>query len=184
MKKIAFLLIFFAAFQLNAKDKYRQSDLHAGNFYLQNRKLQFEIRLSASVSMQLLEKQLKSFNDPTSGMQVKSITSDGMNGVMIRYQLDWTTAGFRSRKIPKFLKQPINAVFEVKKEGNEFLVRVTNMWFNNTLNPGSQQHVTLESMTLIKNGFAIAKKKRTLRALSVLDENLDLIFSGGAGSRF
>jgi hypothetical protein len=184
MKLIIFILILTLPIPFTAKERYRQSDLHAGNFYLQNRKIQFEKRLPPSVSMQMLEKQLKSFNDPTSGMQVKANRPDGMNGVMIRYQLDWTTSGFRSRKIPKFLKQPINATFEVKKDGGDYLVRVTNMWFNNAINPGSQQHITLESMTLIKNGFAFTRKKRTLRALSVLDENLDLMFSGGAGSRF
>ncbi len=177
MKKITAVVLLFIPLFLLAKERYRQSDLHAGNFYLENQKLHFKKRLPATASMQQIERQLKSFNDPTSGMQVKSITPDGMNGVMVRYQLDWTTSGFRSRKVPLFLKQPINATFEVKKEGGDYLVRVTNIWFNNTINPGNQQHLTLENMTLIRNGFAISKKKRILRALSILDENLSRMFT-------
>lgn len=177
MKKLIFIVFLLFPLIFAAKEKYRQSDLHAGNFYLQNKKIQFEKRLPTTLSMQALEKRLKSFNDPSSGMQVKSLRPDGMNGTMIRYQLDWTTSGFRSRKIPKFLKQPVNATFEVKKEAGGYLVRITNIWFNNTINPGNQQHITLEDMTLRKNGFAFTRKKKVLRALSVMDENLSLMFS-------
>jgi len=177
--KTRFILMFLTLFvmqSLFAQDIYRQNDLNAGNFRLQNGKVHFEKAFNYPASLPALEKRLKSFNDPSSGMQVKDINDTGMKGVMIRYQLDWTSAGFKNRKIPKFLRFPINANFEVIKDNNAYRVRVTNIWFTNMASPGSNQHLTLESMTLKKQGMAFTKKKKTMRALNILDENLENMF--------
>lgn len=177
--KTRFILTFLALFVMHslfAQGIYRQNDLNAGNFRLQNGKVHFEKAFNYPASMPALEKRLKSFNDPSSGMQVKDIYDTGMKGVMIRYQLDWTSSGFKNRKIPKFLRFPINANFEVIKDNNSYRVRVTDIWFTNMASPGTNQHLTLESMTLKKQGMAFTKKKKTMRALNILDENLENMF--------
>lgn len=180
MKKIFLFLILlvFTSPVLLGQKGYRVSDLIAGNFVFQNRKVHFDKTYPNTISMTFLEQKLKSYNDPTSGMQVKSIQEDGMKGVMIRYQLDWTTAGFRNWKIPKILRYPINANFEVVRDNMSYRVRVTDIWFTNLQNPGSQQHLTLEDMVVKPNRLGFTKKKRAMRVLYVLDMNLEEMFSG------
>jgi len=182
MKYLSLLFCLLLAFPALSQSNYCLSDLKAGNFNLQNRQLVFEKEYNNPMAMTILEKKIKSLNSVNSGMQVKSLTDHGLNGVMIRYPLDWTAPGFKSRKISKFLKLPVNAIFEVKSEENSYKVRITGIWFSNTINPGSEQHLALENMVLIKNGFAISKKKKTLRALSILDENLEQMFRGKPNS--
>ncbi len=180
MKKVCLILtlLVFTSLVLFAQIGYRISDLSAGNFVFQNRKVHFDKTYPNTISMTLLEQKLKSYNDPTSGMQVKSMQEDGMKGVMIRYQLDWTTAGFRNWKIPKILRYPINANFEVVRDNMSYRVRVTDIWFTNIQNPGSQQHLTLEDMVVKPNRLGFTKKKRAMRVLYVLDKNLEEMFSG------
>jgi hypothetical protein len=180
MKKWLFILfiIILASSQVFSQKGYRISDLSAGNFVFQNRKVHFGKTYPNSISMAFLEQKLKSLNDPTSGMQVKSQSDDGLNGVMIRYQLDWTTAGFRNWKIPKFLRHPINANFEVVRDNMSYRVRVTDIWFTNLQNPGSQQHLAIENMVVKPNKLGFTKKKKVMRALYILDMNLEEMFSG------
>lgn len=173
---ILMLLCQFSAYALSAQGIYRLNDLNAGNFRLQNGKVHFEKAYNYPASIPALDKRLKSFNDPSAGMQVKDTYDSGMKGVMIRYQLDWTSAGFKNRKIPTFLRFPVNANFEVILDNNSYRVRVTDIWFTNITSPGSNQHLTLETMTLKKQGLAFTKKKKTMRALSILDENLEQMF--------
>lgn len=180
MKKRLFIVIIIlvASVQVFSQKGYRISDLSAGNFVFQNGKVHFDKTYQNTISMAFLEQKLKSLNDPTSGMQVKSQRDDGLNGVMIRYQLDWTTAGFRNRKIPKFLRYPINANFEVVRDNMSYRVRVTDIWFTNQQSPGSQQHLALENMVVKPNRLGFSKNKRAMRALYILDMNLEEMFSG------
>jgi hypothetical protein len=180
MKKglLILVIILLASAQAYSQKGYRISDLSAGNFVFQNRKVHFDKTYPNTISMAFLEQKLKSLNDPTSGMQVKTQRDDGMNGVMIRYQLDWTTAGYRNWKIPKFLRYPINANFEVVRDNMSYRVRVTDIWFTNLQNPGSQQHIALEDMVVKANRLGFSKKKRAMRALYILDMNLEEMFSG------
>lgn len=180
MKKRLFILIIFlsASTHVFSQKGYRTSDLSAGNFVFQNRKVHFDKTYPNSISVAFLEQKLKSMNDPTSGMQVKSQRDDGLNGVMIRYQLDWTTSGFRNWKIPKFLRYPINANFEVTRENMSYRVRVTDIWFTNLQDPGSQQHLAIENMVVKPNKLGFTKKKQAMRALYILDMNLEVMFSG------
>jgi len=180
MKKLILtvFIILSSFLALYAQKGYRKSDLSAGNFVFQNRKVHFDKTYPNTISMAFLEQKLKSYNDPTSGMQVKTMQDDGMKGVMIRYQLDWTTAGFRNWKIPKLLRYPINANFEVVRDNMSYRVRVTDIWFTNIQNPGSQQHLTLENMVVKPNGLGFSKKKKAMRVLYVLDTNLEEMFSG------
>jgi hypothetical protein len=101
---------------------------------------------------------------------------------MIRYQLDWTTAGYKNRKIPDFLKFPLNANFEVVKDGMNYRVRVTDIWLTDIKKPGRQQHLRLEDMVVTKKGLAFTKDKKAMRALSILDENLEELFRGKPAS--
>ncbi len=178
MKRTLLLLLALLLIAPVYGQRYRQSDLKAGNFVFQNRKVHFEKVYRHNLSMTNLERHLKSLNDPSSGMQVKIIDEAGMNGVMIRYQLDWTTAGFRNWKIPTYLRYPINANFEVVKNNGNYRVRVTDIWFSNMAKSGGNQHLTLENMVSKNLSIGFSKKKRAMRALSILDQNLEEMFSG------
>lgn len=172
----------FIVIQLSAQSNYRKSDLTAGNFKLQNSKVHFEKIYHSPMSMEYLKDKLHGMNAPSAGLQVKSSSADGLNGVIIRHQLDWTTAGFKNRKIPDFLKMPINATFEGVKDGINYRVRITDIWFTNITKPGSQKHMKLEDMVVSKKGLALTKDKKALRALAILDENLEELFQGKPAS--
>lgn len=183
MKRIISVLsALFLLLQLYGQPAYRKSDLSAGSFKLQNGKVHFEKIYQSPMSMEYLSEKLHSMNNPSSGLQVKKSTKDGMNGVIIKYQLDWTTTGFKKKRIPDFLKLPINANFEVVKDGLNYRVRITDVWFTNLAKPVSQQHLTLEQMVVTKKGLAFTRDKKVMRALSILDENLAEVFRGKPSS--
>lgn len=179
---VAIFLSLFICAQLNAQPAYRKSDLTAGHFKLQNAKVYFEKTYQSPMSMEYLSEKLHQMNSPSAGFQVKKSSVEGINGVMIRYQLDWTTAGYKNRKIPDFLKFPFNANFEVVKDGINYRVRVTDIWLTNIKKPGSQQHLRLEDVVVTKKGLAFTKDKKAMRALSILDENLEELFRGKPAS--
>jgi hypothetical protein len=178
MRTFLFFFSFMFYLSLSGQDSYRVSEIRAGNFEIVNGKVIFEKVYESPMSMDILEKNLKKLNDLNSGMQVKSLRKDGMNGVMIRYQLDWTAAGFKKRKIATFLRFPVNANFVVTRDGNNYQVRVADIWFTNTVNPGSQQHLSLESIVVMRQGLRFTRDKELLRSLSILDENFELMFQG------
>lgn len=167
-------LICLASFAQLNRDPYVDGD--HGNFYLRNGKVYFQKTYNYPVSFEALEKKLKSYNTPGSGFQVKKTEEDRMNGVIINYNLNWNYKELKTRKIEDFLKNPVNATFEVEKNGSSYQVTVNNIWFSEIKNPGNKSHNTLESIVTGKNGVVFTKNKRDLRALQMMDENFGWIF--------
>lgn len=183
MKKLIFILAGLFVFTLiQAQTAFRKSDLIAGNFILQNGKVHFEKIYQSPMSMKNLSEKLESLSNTSTGLQVKKTSEEAINGVIIRHQIDWTASGSKNKKIPDFLKLPVNANFVVEKNGSNYRVRVTDIWFSNVTKPGSQQHLKLENMIVVKNGLALSKNKKAMRALMIFDESLQELFRGKPSS--
>ncbi len=175
MKKIVFLAaILLITFALPGRDPYRDSD--HGNFHLRNGKAYFEKTYNCCADFAELEKKLKSYNSPNGGFQVKRTDDNTMNGVMVNYNMNWNYKEMKTRKIEDFLKNPANATFEVKKNGEAYQVTVNNIWFTDVKKPSNKKHVTLESIVADKNKVIFTKDKKAMQALEMIDENFVWIF--------
>lgn len=171
--QLLILISFTSLAQLN-RDPYRDSD--EGNFYLRNTDVYFQKTYNSSVSFDALEQKLKSYNSPGGGFQVKKTNEEMMNGVIVNYNLNWNYKDLKSRKIADFLKNPVNATFEVEKNGNAYQVTVRNIWFTDVKKPSNKRHLTLESIVTGKGGVVFTKNKKDLEAMKMIDENFQWIF--------
>ena len=176
MKKMLFLsVVFLFAISISARDPYRDSD--HGNFHLRNGKAYFEKTYNCCGDFAELEKKLKSYNSPNGGFQVKRTGDNTMNGVMVNYNLNWNYKEMKTRKIADFLKNPANATFEIKKEGEAYQVTVNNIWFTDVKKPSNKNHMTIESIVADKkNRVIFTKDKKAMEALEMIDENFTWIF--------
>ncbi len=156
------------------RDPYRDSD--EGNFYLRNTDVYFQKTYNSSINFEALEQKLKSYNTPGAGFQVKKTDDNSMNGVILNYNLNWNYKDLKSRKIADFLKNPLNATFEVEKNGNAYQVTVRSIWFADVEKPSNKRHLTLESIVTGKDGVVFTKNKKDLEALKMIDENFQWIF--------
>lgn len=176
MRNILLLsVVLFFTISSSARDPYRDSD--HGNFHLRNGKVYFEKTYNCCGDFAELEKKLKSYNSPNGGFQVKRTGEDTMNGVMVNYNLNWNYKEMKTRKIADFLKNPANATFEVKKEGEAYQVTVNNIWFSDVKKPSNKRHLTLEDIVADKkNRVIFTKDKKAMEALEMIDENFEWIF--------
>mgnify|MGYP001766247146 CR=1 FL=1 len=176
MRNILLLsVLLFFTISSSARDPYRDSD--HGNFHLRNGKVYFEKTYNCCGDFAELEKKLKSYNSPNGGFQVKRTGEDTMNGVMVNYNLNWNYKEMKTRKIADFLKNPANATFEVRKEGEAYQVTVNNIWFSDVKKPSNKRHLTLEDIVADKkNRVIFTKDKKAMEALEMIDENFEWIF--------
>ncbi len=156
------------------RDPYRDSD--EGNFFLRNTNVYFQKTYNSGVNFDALEQKLKSYNSPGGGFQIKRTGENTMNGVIVNYNLNWNYKDLKSRKIADFLKYPVNAAFEVEKNGNSYQVTVSNIWFMDVKKPSNKRHLTLESMVTGEDGVVFTKNKKDLEAMKMIDENFQWIF--------
>lgn len=177
MKKFvltSILLSIVSVITLSAQKAYTDSD--HGNFNLRNGKVYFQKIYNHLGEFGALDKKLTSYNSPNGGFQVKKVTNETLNGVMVNYNLNWNYKEMKTRKIEDFLKNPANSTFEVARAENGYQVTVNNIWFTDIKNPKNKNHITLESIVTGKNGVTFTKDKKTMEALQMIDENFQWIF--------
>lgn len=171
---LVFITLNLFAFSQFNNDPFRDSD--EGNFYLRNTKVYFQKTYNCAVDFENMEKKLTSYNSPNGGFQVKKKDAENLNGVIVNYNLNWNYKEMKTKKIADFLKNPVNATFEITKNGNAYQVIVNNIWFMDVKNPKNKSHNTLESIVTGKGGVVFTKNKKTLEALDMIDENFQWIF--------
>lgn len=177
MKKVLVIILCslsFSAFSQFDPLPYRDSEV--GHFNIRNGKMYFQREYNLPVSLNTLETKLRSYNTPQGGFQVKKIDDNNLNGVLINYHLNWDYTDLKRRKIPLFLKQPVNATYKVEKTNNSYIVTVNNIWFKNVTKPNSQKQLTLENFMTGKKGVVFTKNKKDMRALKIMEQNFDDIF--------
>ncbi len=172
---LLFVLFCFSAFSQFNRNPYRDSD--DDHFHIRNGKVFFQRTYNSPANFEALEKKLRSYNTPGGGFQIKSTENDVMNGVLLNYHLNWNYADKKTRKIADFLKNPVNATFEIKKDGSAYQVTVNNIWFLDVKKPSNKSHDTLENYVTDKSGLLFTKNKKNLEALDMIDENFQYIFN-------
>ena len=168
------VLIALPVFSQFNRDPYQDSD--DGFFHIRNGKVFFQRTYNSPVNFESMEKKLRSYNIPEGGFKVKKTEENVMNGVLVNYHLNWNYTDKKTRKIADFLMNPVNATFEIRKDGSAYQVTVNNIWFLDTQKPSNKTHDTLESYVTDKSGLLFTKNKKKLAALKIIDENFQWIF--------
>lgn len=173
---IPFLLLFITlcSYSQFKNDPYRDSD--DGKFHIRNGKVFFQRTFNSPINFDAMKEKLQSYNTPGAGFQINSTENEIMNGVLINYHLNWNYKEIKTRKIADFLKNPVNATFEIKKDGNAYQVTINNIWFMDVKNSSNKKHNTLEKYVTNKSGLLFTKNKKSLEALNMIDENFQWIF--------
>lgn len=149
----------------------RQEDL-----YLMSGKVFYSKTFKRSISLEAVEKQLKSNNFPNGGVQVNLVETNKLNGVLISYPLDWNSYKGEKISASEEMKKPLNASFEIVKTEQGYKVVVQNMWFSNEWKHVDQENVVLEKYIVDEKRFSFRKDNNTLRIIQHLCQKLDRLF--------
>lgn len=167
------LIIFLSACNKKAAtfNETRQEDL-----YLMAGKVFYSKTFMGTISLEAAEKQLTSNNFPNGGVQVKSVETNKLNGVLISYPLDWNS--YKGEKIAasEEMRKPLNATFEILKTDQGYKVVVQNMWFSNDWKHVDQENVVLEKYIVDEKRFSFRKDNNTLRIIQHLCQKLERLF--------
>ena len=149
------------------------SPTRIGDFIVQNGKIYYMKEVGMPFSPENYAQMLLQKNTPNEAIKVNMNLKDGLKGTFTNYPLDWANAGFKLKKIESFLLMPFNATFEIEKQTQGYVLKVTNIWFNNM---DAKQNLTLEDIVLSKGGNVFSKEKQEVRSLSILNMNLNQVF--------
>ncbi|MBK8699447.1 MAG: hypothetical protein IPN29_07845 [Saprospiraceae bacterium] len=179
---LALLLFIACSKKAPVFNETRQAD-----FYLNAGKVYFQKVYTGSVSFISAEKELTAHNSPTGGIQVKQMTEDKIMGVILAYPVDWQSYMGKRIKAIEDMKRPLNATFEIEKNGNSYTVTVRNIWFTDGLKSSNQQHNVIENYIVQDDGFSFRKDKNSISIIHHLSQRLESWFflkGGGLGDRF
>lgn len=176
MKSPIFLFIIFIS-TIGCSHKYF-NETQQGNMFLRNNKVYFQKKYDHPFSINSLAKDIKSYDTPYGGFQIKHMEQNSMKGVMINYQFDWLISGDKKPRVSKVFKNPANASFEIEKiNGSSYKVTVNNIWFTSD-SKNKKNNITLESLVTRKNVCCFIKSKKNIKILELIDKNFSTIFNG------
>lgn len=146
-----------------------------GDFVIQSGKIYYLKTIGVSYKPETYSAQLKKRDSANQSIKVNKTTDQGLKGTFVAFPLDWTSPGFKKKKIDGFLCMPFNATFEIKRQDQGYQLKVTNIWFNDNSKSSGKINLTLEDI-VTKGGITFSKNKNHVRALSILNMNLDEVF--------
>ncbi|HBL74584.1 MAG: hypothetical protein A2W90_00310 [Bacteroidetes bacterium GWF2_42_66] len=149
------------------------SPTRIGDFIIQNGKIYYIKQVGMPFSPENYAGMLLKKNTPNEAIKVNMNVKEGLKGTFTNYPLDWASTGFKLRKIESFLLMPFNATFEIEKQTHGYVLKVTNIWFNDS---NEKRNLTLEDIVLSKGGNVFSKEKQEIRSLSILNMNLNEVF--------
>lgn len=175
MKKLfLFALVLFTCQVMAQFVSSPYSPTRIGDFTIQNGKIYFIKEAGILFSSEKYAEQLLQENTPNEAIKVNISVKEGVKGTFTNYPLDWASTGFKFKKLEAFLMMPFNATFEIKKQTHGYVLKVTNIWFNDSK---AKRNLTLEDIVTAKGGNIFSKKKQEVRSLSILNMNLNEIFT-------
>ena len=184
MKSPIFLFVLFIS-TIGCSHKYF-NETQQGNMFLRNNKVYFQKKYNHPFSLNSLAKDIKSYNTPFGGFQIKQMESNSMKGVMVNYQFNWLILGDKKSKVPSVFKNPANASFEIQKINGSYKVTVDNIWFTSD-SKNNKKNITLESLVTRKKGCCFTKSKKYIKILELIDKNFSTVFNSktkGGNLRF
>lgn len=177
-KLFAILLILFVGQAFAQSFPYAYHPTKIGDFSIQNGKIYYIKEVGLPFSPDKYAEQLLQKNTPNEAIKVNMTAKEGVKGTFTNYPLDWSSPGFKMRKLEAFLFMPFNATFEIVKQTHGYQLKVTNIWFNDA---NKKRNLTIEDIVAAKSGNVFSKEKKEVRSLSILNMNLDEVFMPPSG---
>lgn len=172
------LLLSFALFGMGcSKNKVVFNETHQGDFFLSSGSIYFQKTYKQLISFTNMDKEIIRTNMPNGGLQVKFNDGDEVKGVIVNHQINWQKGGDRKMKVPDVLKRPMNANFQIKKEGTGYTVTVQDIWFSTDQSGRSQKNTEMEAFFIQKNGLSFNRDKNTIRLIQYLSDQLTSLFT-------
>lgn len=172
------LLLSFALFGMGcSKNKVVFNETHQGDFFLSSGSIYFQKTYKQMISFTNMDKEIIRTNMPNGGLQVKFNDGDEIKGVIVNHQINWQKGGDRKMKVPDVLKRPLNANFQIKKEGTGYKVTVQDIWFSTDQSGRSQKNTELQAFFIQKNGLSFNRDKNTIRLIQYLSNQFTSVFT-------
>lgn len=167
------IMSFFTSCQ---KNKIVFNETQQENFFLQSGLVFFQKTYNQSLNFPGIENELTSINSPNSGIQIKFNDGEVIRGVIINHQIDWQKGNTKKLSVPKVMKYPINANFQLEKDKNGYKVTVQDFWFSET-QKNKNNNIELESLWVQKNRFSFRKDKNTIKNIHYLSHYFSKMFN-------
>lgn len=162
------------------------SPVKVGNMNLQTGKAFYQNSFSGSSNLSRLAERFKSKEQVYSVFNLNAVTPTEIKGTITNFQLNIDQYGVKRKKLASFLPRPLNATFNIEIVDGKNRVTVSNIWFKSIPGDKSLGHHNLEAMITGKNASTFLKKKKILKSITVIEKNLDELFTSAtvAGAGF
>lgn len=159
-----------------SKKKMVFNETNQGDFYLKSGIVYFQKSYRQVLSLTNIDKDIIKNNAPNGGLQVKSNDGEIVKGVIVNHQINWQKGSDRKMKVPDIMKRPINASFQIEKDGSGYKVTIQDIWFSLDQSGGKQKNTALESFFIQKSGLSFNKDKNTIKIIYYLSQQFSELF--------
>lgn len=178
MKRLILFVFVLVTAQLFAQiNPVYISPVKVGNMNLQTGRVFYQNTFSGGTNLQKLAEKFKSKEQVYSVFNLNSVTPTEIKGTITSFRLNIDKYGVKRKKLAAFLALAMNATFNIESVEGKNRVTVTNIWFKNLpgdKNPGNHN---IESQVTSNNATIFLKKKKNLKSITVIEKNLDELFS-------
>ncbi|HRO09799.1 MAG TPA: hypothetical protein PK047_13110 [Saprospiraceae bacterium] len=176
LHKIMLFIVVFALMIGCSKKKMVFNETNQGDFYLKSGIVYFQKSYRQVLSLTNIDKDIIKNNAPNGGLQVKSNDGEIVKGVIVNHQINWQKGSDRKMKVPDIMKRPINASFQIEKDGSGYKVTIQDIWFSLDQSGGKQKNTALESFFIQKSGLSFNKDKNTIKIIYYLSQQFSELF--------
>ena len=92
------------------------------------------------------------------------------------HQINWQKGSDGKMKVPEIMKRPLNANFQIEKDGSGYKVTVQDIWFSTDQSGRRQKNNVLENIFIQNNGLSFKKDKNTIRMIYYLSGQFSELF--------
>ena len=183
MKRLIILVFVLGSMQLLAQINPEYiSPVKVGSMNLQTGKVYYQNSFNGTADIQRLAEKFKSKEQVFSVFNINSITSTEIKGSITNFQLNIDQYGVNRKKLISFLTHPLNAVFNIEVVDGRSRVTVSHIWFKNLPGEKSRENHNLEGLVTSKNATVFNKDKKNLKSITVIEKNLNELFTAVTGS--
>ncbi|HEX7583740.1 MAG TPA: hypothetical protein VF373_03550 [Prolixibacteraceae bacterium] len=183
MKRLMIFVFVLVTAQLVAQiNPVYISPVKVGNINLQSGKVFYQSTFSGGTNLRELAEKFKSKEQVYSVFNLNSATSTEIKGTIANFQLNIDKYGVKRKRLAAFLALAMNATFYIESVEGKNRVTVSNIWFKNLpgdKNPGNHN---IESQVTSNNASVFLKKKKNLKSITVIEKNLDELFSAATAT--
>ncbi|MDP2337710.1 MAG: hypothetical protein Q8N05_14955 [Bacteroidota bacterium] len=182
MKRLIIFVFVLVTAQLFAQiNPVYISPVKVGNMNLQAGKVFYQNTFGGATNLPNLAVKFKSKEQVYSVFNLNSATSTEIKGTITNFQLNIDQYGVKRKKLAAFLVLPLNATFNIETVAGRNKITVSNIWFKNLPGDKSLGNRNIEAMVTSGSGTVFLKKKKNLKSITVIEKNLDELFSAATG---